>query len=175
MPVVSVISGDPFQVEAVLPELIVSFGPVALQSGAYPFDMSSYYRPEMGEELQRCWLCFAVLRDPAELPAWKILTRDLENTMSRDGRRTVNLDPGYLDHGKLVLASFKEAPDKVYMGSGVWAHTCLRYRFGDFTGPDHSFPDFLDGRFNGFFRQAKGVYRKLLRERPETVEDHSGG
>jgi len=164
MPVVSVLFGAPEAMEAVLPGLVGFFGPPALRSGEYPFDMSDYYRPEMGEGLRRCWLCFSVLRDPSELTAWKTLTCDLERTMSRGGRRTANLDPGYLDHGKLVLASLKEAPDKVYMGRGVWAHTCLRYRFGDFTGPDHSFPDFLDGRFNDFFRQAKEVYKRLLRE-----------
>jgi hypothetical protein len=174
MPVVSVISGGPDPVAAVLPELVGYFGPVALQSGEYPFDMSSYYLPEMGEHLKRIWLCFTQLKDPSELPVWKIHTRGLEDSLSRGGRRTVNLDPGYLDHGKLVLASFKEAPDKVYMAGGVWAHTCLRYRFGDFTGPDHSFPDFLDGRFNEFFRRAKGMYRKLLRGQSDNVDDHGG-
>jgi hypothetical protein len=65
--------------------------------------------------------------------------------------------------GKLVLASLKEAPDKIYMGRGVWAHICLRYRFGAFTAPDHSFPDFQDGRFFETMLQARDLYRSLLR------------
>ena len=77
----------------------------------------------------------------------------------------VNLDPGYLDLGKLVLASCKEAPDKLYLGEGVWGHTCLRYRFGAFSAPDHSFPDFQDGRFNSFFTEARGLYKSMLQER----------
>lgn len=163
LPVVSVLSGKRDGHMGVLEELRGFYGPEALVSRSYPFDMSHYYRPEMGDGLNRVWLCFETLRDPSELPRWKMFCYGLENSrLSRQGR-TVNLDPGYLDHGKLVLASFKPAPDKIYLGQGVWAHACLRYRFGDFSGPDHSFPDFIDGRFNDFFKEAKNTYRRLLR------------
>lgn len=165
MPAVSVLAGSEDGVSSVLPALEGFFGRIALESEPFPFDMSDYYRPEMGERLARVWLCFTDLRDASELPLWKIFCHGLEQDLLSPSGRTVNLDPGYLDHGKLVLASFKPAPDKIYMGSGVWAHTCLRYRFGDFSGPDHSFPDFIDGRFNCFFRKAKGLYRSLLRTR----------
>lgn len=163
LPVVSVISNSPDPMARILPDLQGYFGEVALKSGSFPFDMSTYYQAEMGAGLSRTWLCFSRLRDPSELPEWKLFCHGVEEAMSQGPARTVNLDPGYLDHGKLVLASFKPAPDKVYMGQGVWAHTCLRYRFGDFHGPDHSFPDFIDGRFNDFFREAKSLYRRLLR------------
>lgn len=164
LPVVSVISGSPDSMAGVLPELCGYFGEVILRSKPFPFDMSTYYEPEMGTGLNRTWFCFSRLRDPSELPEWKRFCFGVEEGCSEGPGRTVNLDPGYLDHGKLVLASFKPAPDKVYMGDGVWAHTCLRYRFGDFCGPDHSFPDFIDGRFNVFFREAKRLYRLLLRD-----------
>jgi len=164
LPVVSVICGSPDQLTGVLPELRGYFGETILRSRPFPFDMSTYYQAEMGTGLERTWLCFSGLRDPSELPRWKLFCFETEETMSISSGRTVNLDPGYLDHGKLVLASFKPAPDKVYMGEGVWAHTCLRYRFGEFCGPDHSFPDFIDGRFNVFFKEAKSMYRRLLRD-----------
>ena len=61
-----------------------------------------------------------------------------------------------------VVASLKEAPDKIYLGRGVWAHTCLRYRDGGFSAPDHSFPDFRDGRFDRFMGQARRTYKSLL-------------
>lgn len=163
LPVVSVISRTPDSLSGVLPELEGHFGQVLLKGGPFPFDMSTYYQAEMGSGLERNWLCFSNLGDPSELPGWKLFCFGIEEAMVHGKARTVNLDPGYLDHGKLVLASFKPAPDKIYMGRGVWAHTCLRYRFGDFHGPDHSFPDFIDGRFNAFFREAKSLYRRLLR------------
>lgn len=165
MPVVSVLAGSVEAVSGILPLLEGFFGSTVIRSEPFPFDMSAYYRSEMGEGLVRVWLCFSELRDASELWRWKLFCFEIEEDNLSPMGRTVNLDPGYLDHGKLVLASFKPAPDKIYMGQGVWAHTCLRYRFGDFTGPDHSFPDFIDGRFNVFFRKAKRLYRVLLRAR----------
>ncbi len=145
-------------------ELSRNFGDVVLKSDAFPFDKSDYYRAEMGGPLERTWFCFSLLCGPEELSESRLATGRIEDAFAEGGRRRVNLDPGYLDRGKLVLASLKEAPDKIYMGRGVWAHVCLRYRFGEFQAPDHSFPDFQDGRFNAFFREARTVYKRLLRE-----------
>ncbi|MFO7949551.1 MAG: DUF4416 family protein [Candidatus Fermentibacteraceae bacterium] len=156
---VSVLYGAEDRLQESVRRLETVFGPVALRSDPYAFDMSDYYRPEMGGGLRRVWLAFAQPVPPDGLADWKLECASIEEDMSEDGRRTANLDPGYLDFGKLVLASFKEAPDKVYMGRGVWAHTCLRYGHGRFTAPDHSFPDFRDGRFDAFMRRA----RRLLR------------
>jgi hypothetical protein len=143
--------------------LVSLFGPVGLESGSWPFDLSDYYGKEMGEDLERVWWCFERLAGAEFLPEWKLSCGELEEAFSREGSRTVNLDPGYLDHGKLVLASFKAAPDKLYMGRGVYAHTCLRFRFGGFCAPDHSFPDFADGRFDSFMKKARSYYKELLR------------
>ncbi|PIE51679.1 hypothetical protein CSA37_03975 [Candidatus Fermentibacteria bacterium] len=163
VPVVSVLYGDASELNKSLVKLKNMLGNPVLVSESFPFDMTDYYEPEMGRNLVRTWFCFP-LRDPSELPDWKLACISIEETAGGEGSRRANLDPGYLDHGKLVLASCKEAPDKIYLRDGVWAHTCLRYRSGSFYGPDHSFADFIDGRFNSFFIEVKRLYRKLLRE-----------
>lgn len=164
MPMVSVIyrpGSDPSIASGRLTGL---FGEPGTVSEPYPFDLSGYYGSEMGEGLERIWMAFRRLRDPSELPDWKVCCHGLEMDMvSEEGGRTFNLDPGYLDFGKLVLASFKEAPDKIYMGKGVWAHICLRFGHGSFSAPDHSFPDFRDGRFDSFMLGARSLYRDILR------------
>ena len=43
------------------------------------------------------------------------------------------------------------------------ALTCLRYDHGEFVAPDHSFPDFIDGRFNDFMLEVRANYRRILR------------
>jgi hypothetical protein len=139
------------------------FGPVELTSEPFDFDTSDYYSEEMGGHLGRIWFCFRELCRPERLAEARLLTGRVEADFAVAGRRRVNLDPGYLDLGKLVLASLKEAPDKIYLGQGVWGHTCLRFRFGRFTAPDHSFPDFRDGRFDAFMLEARELYRRLLR------------
>jgi len=162
LPSFSVIYSDEEQLEACLEGLKGFMGSPVLESGEYPFDMTDYYQAEMGSCLRRRWFCFS-LADAEMLPEWKLLSIDIEGQFGGEGKRKVNIDPGYLDHGKLVLASCKPAPDKIYLSKGIYAHKCLRYRSGDFHAPDHSFDDFKDGRFNGFFIKAKTVYRDLLR------------
>jgi hypothetical protein len=161
---VSVLTPGEDLLDAVRPHLEEAFGPPALESGRYPFDRSGYYEKEMGRSLTRVWIAFETLAPAEELPLWKQSCVTIEDRFREGGARRVNLDPGYLDHGKLVLASCKEAPDKIYMGSGVWAHTCLRFRFGAFEAPDHSFPDFRDGRFYDFFMEARRLMKRLQRE-----------
>jgi hypothetical protein len=145
-------------------ELEQAFGGIALRSEPFPFDTSNYYEEELGPELVRYWYAFRELMGPEMLVESRIATGRIEDRHASEGRRRFNLDPGYLDMGKLVLASLKEAPDKIYISSGVWAHTCLRYRFGAFTAPDHSFPDFQDDRFNAVMLAARGLYKSLLRQ-----------
>ena len=164
MVIVSIISLEDQLKESTRIQLESRFGKTELESALYPFDLSDYYEKEMGAFLSRRWYCFSKLWDASELVEWKYFCANIENGyLDRKGNRTVNIDPGYLDYGKLVLASFKSAPDKIYMGSGVWAHTCLRYGHYSFIAPDHSFPDFKDGRFNDFMLEARRLYRKILR------------
>ncbi|MCD4706419.1 MAG: DUF4416 family protein [Candidatus Sabulitectum sp.] len=163
LPVVSVLYSNSASLKGALASLQLLFGEVVLFSEPYAFDMTDYYESEMGSSILRVWICFAPLRDPSELPVWKEKCIEIEEVFGEDGSRLVNIDPGYMDHGKLVLASCKAAPDKIYMSGGVYAHTCLRYRRGEFHGPEHSFADFIDGRFDDFFRQAKLMLRKLLK------------
>lgn len=163
----SVLYSDSTLLKGALVSLSQLFGEVVLFSEPYAFDMTDYYQSEMGSSILRVWLCFAPLRDPSELPDWKEKCIEIEEIFGGEGNRLVNIDPGYLDHGKLVLASCKAAPDKIYMGGGVYAHTCLRYKRGEFHAPEHSFADFIDGRFDDFFRSAKLLLRRLLRERDQ--------
>jgi hypothetical protein len=165
----SCITGEPRLLAKVEAALTGSFGEISLRSEPFPFELSDYYRAEMGGNLERRWFCFGELFGAEMLPQFRLATGRIEERFSTDGNRRVNMDPGYLDLGKLVLASLKEAPDKIYMGEGVWAHTCLIYREGGFTAPDHSFPDFHDGRFGEFMVGARELLKRLLREgsRPE--------
>ncbi len=164
IPVISVLSSNEEKKREAEHFLESHFGSLELSSETYAFDLSDYYSGEMGNELTRKWHSFSTLGDASHLVEWKYACVGIEDRfLDPDGNRNVNIDPGYLDYGKLVLASFKSAPDKIYMGRGVWAHICLRYGHGQFAAPDHSFPDFIDGRFNEFMLQVRRRYRERLR------------
>jgi hypothetical protein len=158
----SCLTGRPELLPETERELVGVFGEIALKSPTFAFDTSDYYREELGDGLERHWYCFRSLWRAERLPRDRLATGRIEARLAAGGKRRVNLDPGYLDLGKLVLASRKEAPDKIYMGDGVWAHTCLRFGSGSFRAPDHSFADFIDGRFDAFMLDARALYKELL-------------
>jgi hypothetical protein len=144
-----------------LPERVrileASFGPVDYRSAFVPFSDDAYYAAEMGGPLWRGWLSFRGSVSPRDLPAWKRRARELEAQWAVAGRRSWNLDIGYLDSDKLVLASFKRGPLKLYLDQGVWADVILGYSQGAFQPAPRTFPDFRDGRYD--------KYLKVIREK----------
>jgi hypothetical protein len=74
--------------------------------------------------------------------------------------RPINLDPGYVDSPKLVLASMKNYAHRIYLGRGVYAEVTLLHRRGQWTALEWTFPDYASGRYGPFLDQA----RKRLRD-----------
>jgi hypothetical protein len=151
--------------EAALGELAEHFGGVelAVAGDTVPFARTDYYEPEMGADLVRWYACLDELMPPERLVELKQLTWQLEQHHCRDGHRLVNLDPGYLDLFKVVLASFKHGPQKLYLGSGVWADPVLYFRDGAYRELPWTFPDLRGGDHAAFFAAARELYKTLLR------------
>ena len=102
---------------------------------------------------------------PEQLATLKREIWAIEKQFSVAGKRCVNLDPGFLDMNKVVLASFKPGPQKLYLGNGVWADTVLFYENGAFTPLPWTFPDLRAGAYAPFFTEARSQYKKRLRNR----------
>ncbi len=141
------------------------YGAVILRSPCVPFEQTTYYESEMGAGLQRCYVAFEPLVDMAMLAAIKHTTNRLEAAFAdTTGQRRVNIDPGYLDLAKVVLASTKDHAHRLYIGDGIFAEITLRYwqkrfQFWEWTYPDYRLPVALD-----FFHQLRVLYRTQLRQ-----------
>jgi hypothetical protein len=144
------------------------FGPIVLRSDPLPFTQTTYYDREMGQGLTRLYMAFGPLVIPAALPAIKHTTNRLEAQWARpSAQRQINLDPGYLDLGKVVLASTKDHAHRLYIGAGIYAEVTLRYRRKGFQPWEWTYPDYRLAETRAFFDRLRHLYRADLRSRSE--------
>jgi hypothetical protein len=137
---------------ALLPEvqtrLAERFGAIEFEGPDRAFDLTDYYEAELGTNLSRRLVAFEPLASPEELPAAKLACMAMENELAGPRGRRVNLDLGYLDHNKIVLASVKPAGQKIYLSGGIYADLVARYAEGRYQPFAWTFPDFKDGRYD---------------------------
>jgi len=145
------------------------FGPFDFVSEPMSFDVTDYYENEMGPDLVRVFLSLEALDDPGKLAACKLKTNELETRLARpDGTRRANLDVGYLDPGKLVLASAKWGWPKVYLSDGIFGDPTLYYRKGRFLPFNWGFPDFRSGRYEAVLLKIRSLYKAQRKPPAET-------
>src|SRR5262245_29137470 len=147
-------------------ELSVILGAIDGRSELVVWTASKFYQPEMGANLQRGFFSFTPLRSPAELAAIKLETQRIEEQFRHtegNGRR-VNLDPGYVDFFKVVLASTKNANQRIYLEHGIYAEATLFYHTGGFHGLPYTYADYLWPGTLTFLTRLRSVYLEQLRE-----------
>jgi hypothetical protein len=144
-------------------ELVARWGRIDFEGDDHPFDVTDYYEPEMGTSLRRRLLTFDRLYPPTLIVDMKLQCNDIETAFSREGKRDVNLDAGYLDHNKYLLASAKEAGQKVYLDRGIYADLSGRYKGGKYRPFEWSFPDVRDGRYDSELLEIRRLYREQVR------------
>lgn len=155
---IAVLSGHDAPLEQTLEMIAEVFGSVDFIGSAHPFDVTDYYEEEMGTNLVRRIVSFSGPHYADILVGAKLACVELEKGLATDGKRSVNLDVGYLDHNKVVLASTKEAGQKIFIDSGIYADLVARYARGKYNPFEWTFPDFKDGRYDEEF----ATVRKLL-------------
>jgi hypothetical protein len=145
--VAAILSPYPIPEPSFYLDLEKKFGAIIFKGPMLVFDTTPYYHEEFGPQLYRGFLAFEGLMQPKSLVHNKLLAHDLEATWSHENRRVYNIDMGYLDFDKLVLASFKRGPCKLYLEDGVYADMLVKYSKGQFEAFPWAFTDFKDGRY----------------------------
>jgi len=133
--------------------LAAAFGALDLVSPWMAFDYTAYYEREMGAPLWRRMLAFQTGIEQDQLVEIKLATNSLEQTFVIDGRRRVNIDPGYLLLERFVLATGKNFSHRIYLGRGIYADLTLIYRQGVFRALPWTYPDY-GGQALGRFLEA---------------------
>jgi hypothetical protein len=161
----AVLAGRGFDLDRHLfPMLEERFGRIDHRGAVHPFDGTDYYEDEMGPSLGRLVVSFEPLCEATDIVQVKLDTAALEEDLSMGGSRRVNIDPGYMDYYKIILASFKEGPQKVYLGRGVYADPILLFFEGEYGPLPWTFPDFKSGAYREDFREIRAIYKKARRE-----------
>ena len=165
--IASLLTGEPDLLAGAREILSLTFGPIDFESELLPFDHTDYYAPEFGPGLQRQIVTFARLVDPGELPAIKRKTNEMEQSMVADGNRQVNIDPGYVSLGKMVLATTKNHAHRLYLGEGIYAEGTLTYQGGRFRSWPWTYPDYGSEHYCVLFDEIRERYKAQLRAMKE--------
>jgi len=137
-------------------------GDVDFKSREVDFKFTDYYEKEMGRGLKRCFVSFEKRLKPSLLAEVKLKTNDVELRLSADGKRKVNIDPGYLDLSKLVVASTKDATYRICLNNGVFAQGMLYYEHGSFKPWRWAYQDYREGFSIAFFNKVREIYKEQL-------------
>jgi len=165
---VGMLSRDIGLFELCAERLSSAYGPVDLRSEILSWDHSDYYRVEMGDDLRRVFLFFEQLIDPGDLAAIKQYSIQFEQELScsdaSGSHRRINLDPGYLTEAKVVLATTKDFPHRVYIGGHIYAESTLHYSktLGTYLPVEHTYPDFRAQYSLALFKKARYILRTKL-------------
>ena len=151
------------QVEARLTDL---YGPVDHRSPVIPFDFTDYYEAEMGDIIDRVFFSFERLIEADQLPEIKRQTNRLEEEAAPllpAVKRPVNLDPGYIEHAKVILASTKNFYHRIYLGGGIFGEVTMHFKNNTYQFFPWTYPDYQSRDYQEFFLKIRQIYRSQLR------------
>jgi hypothetical protein len=112
----------------------------------------------MGAPLFRRLFAFEKLIQQSTLAQIKVRTNQIEQHYGRDGKRSVNIDPGYLLQERFVLASGKNYSHRIYLSEGIYADLTLIYHQGRFQPLPWTYPDYADGPILGVLERIRHKY-----------------
>lgn len=138
-------------------------------SKSVPFDRTDYYH-EIAPNLTRIFVCFPGLWNAGELADWKHAAINIEaqsqavRQVDREPVRAVNIDPGYVDGARLILASTKDHAHRIYLRDGIFGEVTMRWRFKKWQSFDYTFPDFASGVYDEFLSQVRRLWLQEVKQ-----------
>ena len=139
------------------------FSSIDSQSAVIPFALTDYYQVEMGTPLFRQFVSFRELLSPEKLPEIKIYTNRVEKQLARAGKRTINLDPGYMSDANVIIATCKNHYHRVPLKRGIYAHLEYVLKNKQISFLPWTYPDFQSEPYLAFFKQLYILFKQNSR------------
>lgn len=159
----SIIFNDSGILSEVEAEVARRIGPIEDATDFMPFSESDYYAPEMGASLMRRFLLFCPLLGRESLAEIKAATNMIEEAHSHGGRRSVNIDPGYIALEQMVLGTTKAFSHRIYQGQGIFADLTLIYENGTYCSLPWTYPDYGGRELISLLNRWRERYKRTLR------------
>lgn len=172
--IASLFSGDECLLSDALQAMGERFGKADFISAPMPFAYTDYYEKEFGGSLIRRFVAFERLIRPESLPDVKVWTNGLEGEFAAQGRRKVNIDPGYLAKAHLILATGKGYTHRPYLRDGIYADLTLVYREKAFHPLPWTYPDYAGGEVMGMLIRIREKYLLQLKGKAAGEEPVNG-
>ena len=158
--IIGVIYHEKEILERAMEILTSEFGEVEAVSEEFSFsgEFSTYYDDEIGGEGFRRIYSFKDTVDPSRQAAIKIRTNEIEAELSLDGRRRINLDPGFINHGRLLLATTKETGFRIPLKDGIYTELTLFWARGGWQKLPWTYRDYQSERVQKFITEVRRTY-----------------
>lgn len=158
--------------DSVISLLESNWGPVSCRTESVPFSFTDYYDEEMGSRPVRFFLVFENFVSPDDLASIKIETNSIEEKFAVSKNRRINLDPGLLDLGSLILASTKYGSHRIPLRDGIFAETTLIYHTHSFHTLPWTYADYGSPQFISLFNELRTEFKRQrnLISRKESIQ-----
>jgi len=166
--IIGILAADKDCLARAVEVLAESFGKIDLISPAWNFNQTAYYKDELGENILKQFVTFEKLIDPGTLAEIKHRTNKLEEALAESLAiklpRPVNLDPGFIEPSKHVLASTKNFSHRIYIGDNMYAEVTLMFSKGSWQSFVYTFPDYKETRYHEFLSKVRTKLTQQLRQ-----------
>lgn len=159
----SIIFGKESDLLGAKQQLTSVIGDISEETAVMPFSKTNYYEKEMGGNLLRIFVLFEPLMQREMLPGIKLKTNDIEASSSKNKRRVVNIDPGYISLENIILATTKGYAHRIYIGSGIYGDLTLMYNTGSFRPLMWTYPDYRSEDIISLFNGWREVLKAKLK------------
>ena len=158
--IMGVIYSDKAVFEEAMALLTERFGATDGECEEFSFskDFSTYYDEELGGEGLRRIYSFERLVDPAMQAEIKEFTNELEKKFSIGEDRKINLDPGFINHGRLMLPTTKAAGFRIPLARGIHTELTLFWARGGWHKFPWSYRDYQSERVQAFLTEVRKKY-----------------
>ncbi|MCD8056721.1 MAG: DUF4416 family protein [Clostridiales bacterium] len=147
-----------------LSKLVGSFGKIDFISREFSFSsFSDYYGYEMDGEVMRTFVSFENPVDPSEIAKIKLATNEIEAVFSVDGKRCVNIDPGLINRGALLLPTTKPAGHRIALSCGIYIEMTLFWSRGRWNTFPWTYRDFASEGVQLEMKKIRDIYIKARR------------